>query len=370
MSSSSCPPPSPVENQHAPSRLPPEVLEDNINPNSTNTNANTSCPPPLTQQPTGQTPAGININPRARTPVTFGQQNARSYIHGGHRDGGHSGKRPWKTAHLTPSLLSSPSLGPTTGRAMQELTASTVHSSDWPHYSFAGVRQQTAELATIALAHGTPPGPWAADLARPHPNTRGVPFLSPRPALAADARDLADTLPSQFSAASLSSPLSSHGKPTSGSSHLSLLFGRDSGSAASPLDGPQPGVRAADGPAVPNERDPLLPRHRPDHPPSHLPRPAVPDDDRGHDLEAQGCWQKLPTTPSISSTAGTTTAASAIGRGAIGRALAWPKHGHTSALKQFSARDVWRSAVVRPLGFLPAVCLGLLLNVLDGLSYG
>ena len=365
MPSSSFPPTSPVGNQHAPSsRLPRESFEDDVNPNCANANASVSCPPPLTQQPIAQTPAGINIAPRPRTPVTFGQQNARSYVYGGHRDGGNSRKGP-HSSHLSSRL--------SCHRPCRIGADRTVRTSDWPHYSFAGVRQQTAELATIALAHGTAPGPRAADLARSRPDIRGMSSLSPRPALAAGARGLADALPSQpFVSAPAPAPFSS--PPPSpplrplppGSSHLSRLFGSGSRPAVSP-----PGVRAADGPATPTERDPLLPSHA-DRPPASTRRPAAPDGDRCHDLEAQG-WQKPPTIASASTTGTTTAAAAAISRRPTGRALAWRKHGGMNAFKRLhrlSMRSAWRSGVLRPLKFLPAVCLGLLLNVLDGLSYG
>lgn len=246
----------------------------------------------------------------------------------------------------------------------------TVRSSDWPHYSFAGVRQQTAELATIALAHGTAPGPRAADLARSRPDIRGVSSLSPHPSLAAGARGLADAVPSQslvstpapapFSSPPPSPPLR---PPPPGSSHLSRLFGSGPCPAV-----PPPGVRAADGPAMPNERDPLLPSH-PNRPPSHVRRPAAPDGDRCHDLEAQG-WQKPPTITSASTTGTATAAAGAISLRPTARALAWRKHGGFKRLHQLSVPNAWRSGVLQPLKFLPAVCLGLLLNVLDGLSYG
>jgi SulP family sulfate permease len=38
--------------------------------------------------------------------------------------------------------------------------------------------------------------------------------------------------------------------------------------------------------------------------------------------------------------------------------------------KAWNRRDIWQHGVVEPVGYLPAVLLGLLLNVLDGLSYG
>lgn len=53
-----------------------------------------------------------------------------------------------------------------------------------------------------------------------------------------------------------------------------------------------------------------------------------------------------------------------------GGVLLWAKYGGGLRRPQISARDVWEKGVVEPVSFLPAVVLGLLLNVLDGLSYG
>jgi hypothetical protein len=39
-------------------------------------------------------------------------------------------------------------------------------------------------------------------------------------------------------------------------------------------------------------------------------------------------------------------------------------------LKMMRPNDIWREAVVVPVGYLPAVILGLLLNLLDAISYG
>ncbi|KAF8244954.1 hypothetical protein K440DRAFT_557552 [Wilcoxina mikolae CBS 423.85] len=58
------------------------------------------------------------------------------------------------------------------------------------------------------------------------------------------------------------------------------------------------------------------------------------------------------------------------------KTLRWPKDGGVNAVKrlfncqQLNARDIWTHGVAQPITYLPAVFLGLLLNVLDGLSYG
>jgi SulP family sulfate permease len=38
--------------------------------------------------------------------------------------------------------------------------------------------------------------------------------------------------------------------------------------------------------------------------------------------------------------------------------------------KRWNRKAIWQNAVVEPVGYLPAVTLGLLLNILDALSYG
>ena len=39
-------------------------------------------------------------------------------------------------------------------------------------------------------------------------------------------------------------------------------------------------------------------------------------------------------------------------------------------VKRWDRKAIWRTAVVEPIGFIPAIALGLLLNILDALSYG
>ena len=75
---------------------------------------------------------------------------------------------------------------------------------------------------------------------------------------------------------------------------------------------------------------------------------------RGGDLEAQGAWQPS-TLRWLRRRAGSRTAECAT-------VLANPR--------KWDGRAVWRSAVVTPASYLPAVLVGLLLNILDALSYG
>ncbi|KAH8808201.1 sulfate transporter family protein-like protein [Xylogone sp. PMI_703] len=56
--------------------------------------------------------------------------------------------------------------------------------------------------------------------------------------------------------------------------------------------------------------------------------------------------------------------------------VSWPKHQGAYFLqlathpKRWDRKKIWHSAVITPVGYLPAVVLGLLLNILDALSYG
>lgn len=60
----------------------------------------------------------------------------------------------------------------------------------------------------------------------------------------------------------------------------------------------------------------------------------------------------------------------------IKNAINWPKEKGLNAVKNaihsktLDRKDVWEKGVVQTASYLPAVFLGLLLNILDGLSYG
>lgn len=62
----------------------------------------------------------------------------------------------------------------------------------------------------------------------------------------------------------------------------------------------------------------------------------------------------------------------------VHRVLTWPKTGSLTLVKsvfphgggKLNKKELWETIVVKPVGYVPAVVLGLLLNVLDGLSYG
>jgi SulP family sulfate permease len=58
------------------------------------------------------------------------------------------------------------------------------------------------------------------------------------------------------------------------------------------------------------------------------------------------------------------------------RALVWPKDNGMIMVrralnpKSWDKREVWRRGIVEPVSYVPSVILGLLLNILDALSYG
>lgn len=71
---------------------------------------------------------------------------------------------------------------------------------------------------------------------------------------------------------------------------------------------------------------------------------------RDGDIEAQGAWRP--------------SALRRLGRRARSCAAI------LSSPSKWDGRAVWRGAVVEPASYLPAVLVGLLLNILDALSYG
>lgn len=291
-----------------------------------------SYPPPGSPQETYTRPEAADIDadrfpPRNRRasvmsagggdmetgPVAFGQQNARSYLHNSaHYSGGET--------LLYNSIFSYQTDGGGGG-------GGTDPTAGWPHYSSVGVREQTAELATIALVDaGACNSPRVPLAARPLLDDSDVSALrlGDRQILAgrstAHARDLYE-------------PAGSYMRPPT--SQLTHLLRKDQGSGAA-------NVHEADSLT---ERDPLLPKQYATGAELH----NGGQEETREDLESQG-WQN-------SLRAG-------------GSALPWAKDSGRLRWPKLSAREVWVKGVVEPATFLPAVLLGLLLNVLDGLSYG
>ncbi|KAF4636953.1 hypothetical protein G7Y89_g1131 [Cudoniella acicularis] len=236
------------------------------------------------------------------------------------------------------------------------------------------VREDTAELASYALsdrgsAHSASPPPHRSVQTQLESYFGGSDSES---ALNREAEALR-----QSTIHEVSEPVSPEGVPfpdkPSSSSALSNMLRRSPPDAslpkASPLNGqaresqllpngihaetsvePRRLIITADG-VCEDERTPLLKKNQVSHPPH-------PDWIRGEqDLERQELirnksWPKF------------------------WKAISWPKEKAANAArlalnpKSWDKRAIWNNAVVAPVGYLPAVILGLLLNILDALSYG
>lgn len=99
-----------------------------------------------------------------------------------------------------------------------------------------------------------------------------------------------------------------------------------------------------------NERTPLIGKNS--HRPRYSQSTMDPHDLESHSLKPRPSWPQLR------------------------KALAWPGTGGAHFVKvlvnpkQWDRRAIYQKTVMDPLGYLPAVMLGCLLNVLDALSYG
>ena len=242
-----------------------------------------------------------------------------------------------------------------------------------PHDSSADVREQTAELANIALSDvgvsvhiGTPPPPLRGG---------GTSSTSIRH-LDGDALDI-PPLPPPTSRLSSGRPFPSATKSTGhvwnwepagrtapdgpaygfngGSSYLTHLFRKDQ------VQTPTIVEAAGSGEPTPaaEERDHLLPKHSHYGSVQGALQPGRDDDDdshdEGNDIEAQVQPKSDLRRP----------ASAALTR--LRRRWTWKLYDDR---EKITKRDVWEKGVVGPVKHLPAVFLGLLLNVLDGLSYG
>lgn len=103
-----------------------------------------------------------------------------------------------------------------------------------------------------------------------------------------------------------------------------------------------------------NEQSSLLPKAHPEVG-QRRGYDAIPQDDG--DIESQHDLRPMP-------------------RITIKKAITWPKEKGLNAVKNafyskpWNKKDIWEKGIVQTASYLPAVFLGLLLNILDGLSYG
>ncbi|KAL4920254.1 sulfate transporter family-domain-containing protein [Aspergillus aurantiobrunneus] len=220
--------------------------------------------------------------------------------------------------------------------------------SDPAHYSSHGLREQTAELASLALSREPRDLPAALDIFRPM-----------------DGRTDAEPLPSRSQQSSGPGITDELGHtptvPSGGSSVLTAMI-RDPSSSLNKDGGTSTGNRNglsgqshatvrpsasvnADEEDTRTERTSLLPRTSPSRPSRNY---GVANDVEGQIYSPKETPSALP---SVLSKISTTF-----------QVLARPK--------SWNSRTVWQRGVVHPLSLLPSVLLGLLLNILDALSYG
>lgn len=221
----------------------------------------------------------------------------------------------------------------------------TDHSAlpDPAQYASDGLREQTAELATYGLSFNQ-----QSSVSRPTPPSLDI-FQEQQSSLAS-REDLTSSLPTmrRGSLVSGSVPID----PTSTSSALTEMIrqpspeptGDSSKSAVAP-EGPAPHLPTIQDEPEPrdSERTSLLSKTRSRSP--HLYGTI-------EDVENQGVTGRSPKV--------LTTSMSKLANGS--RILFNPK--------SWDRRAIWQEGVVHPVSLIPAVLLGLLLNILDALSYG
>ncbi|KAL4936261.1 hypothetical protein BDV06DRAFT_96015 [Aspergillus oleicola] len=221
------------------------------------------------------------------------------------------------------------------------------NASDPAHYSSHGLREQSAELASLALSREPRELPAAMDIFRPTDGTGD-----------SDAPMPSDSL---LSISSISDGIEHGQSPnvhSGGSSVLTAMirdpsssFTRDRRSSSARSESSEHShttVRAAS--IVAEEEDPSTERT------SLLARPSV---------------SRLRSYGGVSDVEGQVYAPKET-HGALPNALSRVSKSFQvlARPKSWDRRTVWRQGVVRPLSLLPSVFLGLLLNILDALSYG
>ncbi|KAF3928847.1 hypothetical protein ABW20_dc0101353 [Dactylellina cionopaga] len=234
---------------------------------------------------------------------------------------------------------------------------------NWAAYGAERIRNQTAELASMAISaassyrtvidypQGDLPSPQLANFPRVD---RAISVDSPLPA---NLRLVQVTKPSEEVIPEESDSNSSETYARSpGPSHLTRLLRtsppeESMNSLRSPrIDGIQNDELESENQEY-TERDSLLPFERIGH--NRTSYHSISPDE----VEAQtsnGTTRKFGPTAARPS------------KSAYMRSLAM----RVASPKSWDRRTIWRNAIVAPISTLPAVVLGLLLNVLDGLSYG
>ncbi|KAI9368571.1 sulfate transporter family-domain-containing protein [Aspergillus egyptiacus] len=215
------------------------------------------------------------------------------------------------------------------------------NASDPAHYSSHGLREQTAELASLALSRESRERPHAMDVSRT--GDSALPAPSSGEDLAGSRRT--DGLEGR-------SPVHSPGSSvlTAMIRDPSSSLGMDRGDGESRNRSSDSTVRSSDsdgegGEGNVTERTSLLTKPSPSKPPRSY---GVVRDVEGQVYTPKEASSIIP---------------SALSK--ISRAFQVLSHP-----KSWDGRTVWRRGVMHPLSLLPSVFLGLLLNILDALSYG
>ncbi|KAI9775644.1 MAG: hypothetical protein M1839_000969 [Geoglossum umbratile] len=226
-------------------------------------------------------------------------------------------------------------------------------ATDAAQYASQGVREQTAELATFALSEvGSSEGSPQRHETLPQPyGTTGLGSES------SEVSNLQEVIREESEP---SSPASLPGK-SRGTSTLTALLRNSPPNGDAENSGKDSGVEIHRGRAFPVTRD-----RRSSPPPDErtvLLRkgPAVQTTQarltNSHDLESQ---KSLP---------------NAL-RARVYKFMTWPKGSDLAVVrksvnpKSWDKRAIWQKGFVEPVGYVPSVILGLLLNILDALSYG
>ncbi|KAJ5905541.1 uncharacterized protein N7473_002457 [Penicillium subrubescens] len=258
--------------------------------------------------------------------------------------------------HANANLGSSPGAGMEAssynGSSLRTPSRSFYHRSfntptDPAHYALDGLREQTAELATYGLSLNKKP-------------LRGRTSLPP-------GLDIFRSQLQHSPSASHDGIASSH--PTVGEDSLdshSVLIDPASASASSALTEMirQPGVGLADENAKPIEDT------------SFSPLSTIDDESEPRDTERTSLLSKTRSKSphhygsieDIEGQGGAARRASNAFTKSVSAVGKWSRI--ASNPKSWDRRAIWKEGVVYPVSLIPAVVLGLLLNILDALSYG
>ncbi|KAK6510359.1 hypothetical protein TWF506_009471 [Arthrobotrys conoides] len=221
---------------------------------------------------------------------------------------------------------------------------------NWAAYGSERIRAQTAELASLAIST-TPPYEGGADHRQSNNASRsGGGFLGVDRVLSADSPIIAKSHLPRASNYRQESFIEDDGpypsedySRSSGPSHLTRLL-RNSPPEEAAIDSMEQNNEPGRS-DIATERDSLLQTKRSDHILSY-------------------------NSPSLNEVEAQTPTAARGKTGSLRNANICLLTAKISSAKYWNRRMIWTNAIVAPISALPAVALALLLNLLDGLSYG